>query len=449
VLAAAVGAAMQGRAASERRWTGPARRSVAALSAALRAGRNRRREMLADLDGHALVRALPLWVGTAADVEDLLPPVPGMFDLVILDEAAHLDQIRAAPVLARGRRALIAGDPRQLRLVSFVADVDVTETLRRHGVAHLADRLDVRRSSAFDVAAGAAPLTWLAEHYRSAPHLIEFSARRFYGDRVEVVTRHPRTEGADVIDVVPVPDATVVDGVNAAEVKAAVDLVRALAGDRRGGGIGVLSPFRRQVDALEEALLAAFTVDEIDRFGLRVATVHGLQGSEADTVIVSLGLVDDDPPGRHRFVADPNLFNVMVTRARQRMAVLTSLRAPDGLLADYLAYARRPPSPPTLADDPPDRWTADLAGELRRLGLPVRAGYPVGRWRVDLVVGAGADAAGLICAVHPDGADAHVDRQRTLLRAGWRLHDAFPSRWSGDAVRAALELGLLAGGVGG
>jgi hypothetical protein len=33
-------------------------------------------------------RALPLWVGTLADVDDLLPPVPGLFDLVILDEAS-------------------------------------------------------------------------------------------------------------------------------------------------------------------------------------------------------------------------------------------------------------------------------------------------------------------------------------------------------------------------
>ena len=84
----------------------PARRSATALAAALRAGRNRRREMLAGLDGRMLVRALPLWVGTVTDVEDLLPPVPGLFDLVIIDEAVHVDQIRAAPVLARARRAL-------------------------------------------------------------------------------------------------------------------------------------------------------------------------------------------------------------------------------------------------------------------------------------------------------------------------------------------------------
>ncbi|WP_262285610.1 AAA domain-containing protein [Micromonospora sp. MA102] len=437
-LADAVGTAMRHRAASARRWTGAARRATSGLGAALRAGRNRRRELLAGLDAQALVRALPLWVGTVTDVEDLLPPVAGMFDLVVLDEAAHIDQLRAAPALARARRALVAGDPRQLRFVSFVADVDVAATLRRHGLDRFGDRLDVRRSSAFDVAAGAAPVTWLGEHHRSVPHLIQFSARRFYGDRLELVTRHPRNERADVIDVLTVAGATVVDGVNQAEVTAALDLVRRLAGDPPAGGIAVVSPFRAQADALEAALLAAFDVDEIERLGLRSGTVHAFQGSEADVVLASLGLVDGDPPSRHRFVAEPNLFNVLVTRARARLTVVTSLRSPEGLVGDYLAYAARPPVAPDA--EPVTGWTADLAEELRRLGLPVRPGYPVGRWRVDLCVGTDADAVGVVCAVHPEGVAAHLERQRTLTRAGWRLHDVFASRWADDPIRAALDL---------
>ncbi|MEU0152189.1 AAA domain-containing protein [Micromonospora fulviviridis] len=437
-LADAVGTAMRHRAAGARRWTGAARRATSGLGAALRAGRNRRRELLAGLDAEALVRALPLWVGTVTDVEDLLPPVPGMFDLVVLDEAAHIDQLRAAPALAPARRALVAGDPRQLRFVSFVADVDVAATLRRHGLDRFGDRLDVRRSSAFDVAAGAVPVTWLGEHHRSVPHLIQFSARRFYGDRLELVTRHPRNERADVIDVLTVAGPTVVEGVNRAEVTAAVDLVRRLADDPPAGGIAVVSPFRAQADALEAALLAAFDVDEIERLGLRSGTVHAFQGSEADVVIASLGLVDGDPPSRHRFVAEPNLFNVLVTRARARLAVVTSLRSPLGLVGDYLAYAGRPPVAPDA--EPVTGWTADLAEELRRLGLPVRPGYPVGRWRVDLCVGTDADAVGVVCAVHPEGVAAHLERQRTLTRAGWRLHDVFASRWADDPIRAALDL---------
>ncbi|MFI7024673.1 AAA domain-containing protein [Micromonospora sp. NPDC049900] len=439
-LAEAVGTALRHQVTSARRWTGDARRAAGALGTALRAGRNRRREMLAGLDAEALVRALPLWVGTVADVEDLLPPVSGMFDLIVLDEAAHVDQLRAAPVLARARRALVAGDPRQLRFVSFVSDEDVTATLHRHGLDRFADRLDVRRSSAYDLAAGAAPVTWLGEHYRSTPHLIGFSARRFYGDRLKLVTRHPRTERTDAIDVVTTTDADVVDGVNRAEVDAVLDLVGKLAAQPPGGGIAVISPFRAQADAVEAALLSTYDVDEIERLGLRSGTVHAFQGSEADVVIVSLGLVDDDPPGRHRFLAEPNLFNVMVTRARRHLTVVTSLRSPDGIVADYLRYAAQPPVSTTADTRTSEPWARALAAELDRIGVPVRPGYPVGRWRIDLCVGADTDAVGVICGVHPDGVAAHVERQRTLARAGWRLHDVFASRWADDPIRAALDL---------
>ncbi|GGM51561.1 hypothetical protein GCM10011608_40600 [Micromonospora sonchi] len=440
-LADAVGAALRHQATSARRWTGDARRAANGLGTALRAGRNRRRELLAGLDAEALVRALPLWVGTVADVEDLLPPVAGMFDLVVLDEAAHVDQLRAAPVLARARRALVAGDPRQLRFVSFVSDVEVAAALHRHGLDRVADRLDVRRASAFDLAAGAAPVTWLGEHYRSAPHLIGFSAQRFYGGRLELVTRHPGNERTDAIDVLTVAEATVVNGVNQAEVDAVLDLIGTLADRPPEGGIAVISPFRAQADAIEAALLSTYDVSEIERLGLRSGTVHAFQGSEADLVIASLGLVDDDPPSRHRFLAEPNLFNVLITRARKRLTVVTSLRSPEGILGDYLRYAEQPlPSPSESGNRAADPWIRALAAELERLGLPVRAGYPVGRWKLDLCVGDGAEAVGVICGVHPEGVAAHVERQRTLARAGWRMYDVFASHWTGDPIRAALDL---------
>ena len=433
-LAETVGAALRRATRSAKRWTSDARRGTAALATALRSGRNRRRELLAALDGPPLIRALPLWIGTVADVEDLLPAAPGLFDLVVIDEASHVDQVRAAPVLARARRALIVGDPRQLRFVSFVSDVDVAEVLARHGAD---ERLDVRRVSTYDLAAGAAPAVWLDEHHRCAPHLIGFSARRFYADRIAVATRHPRTEVRDAIDVIRVTDAAVAKGVNAAEVAVVVDVVHGLAASGRTG-IGVVSPFRPQAEALEAALLAAFTVDRIEALRLRVGTVHAFQGSEADVVVASLGLVPTDAAGRHRFVADPHLFNVLITRARERLVVVTSLTSATGLLGDYLAYAEKPPPPDPGADA--TGWAATLSAELHRLGLPVRPGYPVGAWPLDLCVGPAETAIGVLCGVHPDGPAAHLARQRALHRAGWRLVDGFPSRWQGDPRRAALEI---------
>lgn len=74
--------------------------AVAALATALRSGRATRRAQLARIDDR-LTRALPLWLGTLGDIDDLLPPAPALFDVVLLDEASCIDQPLAAPALLR------------------------------------------------------------------------------------------------------------------------------------------------------------------------------------------------------------------------------------------------------------------------------------------------------------------------------------------------------------
>lgn len=434
-LAAAAGALVDARV---RDVPSRARRGAAALGAALRAGRGRRREMLARMGGTGLVEALPLWIGTLRDVEDLLPRVPGLFDLAILDEASQIDQPRAAPALLRARRALIAGDPRQLRHVSFVADLDVAARLDEHGLTELADLLDVRRASALDAGVAATGATWLDEHFRSVPHLIAFSAARFYTQPIRLVTMHPQNERATAIEIVRVDGCRTDAGVNIAEVTAVADVLRDLRGTATS--VGVVSPFRAQADALEDMILAGYDVASIERLGLTAGTVHELQGNERDVVVVSLALSADDPPAARRFLEDPNLFNVMVTRARRQVIVVTSLpEDPGSLVGEYFTHARQPPVPPDAAGTV-GAWTRAIHDELAAAGIPVRAGYPVGRWRVDLCVGDGAGAVAVETEVHEGGSAAHIDRQRTLRTAGWPVVDAFPTRYGGDAVTAAVEL---------
>jgi hypothetical protein len=101
---------------------------------------------------------------------------------------------------------------------------------------------------------------------------------------------------------------------------------------------------------------------------------------------------------------------------------------------------------PAADPAPADGWAGALAAELTRLGVPVRPGCRVGAWRLDLCVGPADTAVAVICDVHPDGPAAHLDRARSLHRNGWRVHEVFASRWSGDPVRGALEIASLLGG---
>jgi AAA domain-containing protein len=430
----------------QRRRRGRAAGTGADLGALLRAGRRQRRRLLRTIDAPALVSALPLWVGTVADADDLLPRVPGLFDLVILDDAGQIDQIAAAGSLLRGARAVVVGDPRQLRhlpSLMSVTDEAVSEAVSGQGLEAHASRLDVRRASVFDVAAGATSVSWLDEHHRSVPHLIEFSARRFYEGRMTVATRRPSTESARAIDTVHV-DVDAPDAADQAkhEVTAALGQIERLSARGRHD-IGVITPFREVADALQAAVMERYDLDDVDRLGLRVGTVEAFRGCEADNIVLVLGLAPGDPVNRRRFVEDPYQFNVMVTRARSHMVVVTSLprptvATPAGLVDSFLAHAdrasgRRAGAPSRL----PSPWVASLVDELRALGVTAQAGYRVGRWTVELCAG---DALAVETAVDPDGVDAHLERHRALRRVGWRTFDGYPSRWDGDAARAAADI---------
>jgi hypothetical protein len=419
------------------------RQAVGALATALRSGQATRRNLLQSIDVRALTRALPLWIGTLGEIETLLPATPGAFDLVILDEASQIDQISASAALLRAKRAVVIGDPRQLRFVSFVADRSVDAAVADHDAHDLRARLDIRRVSAFDLAASTAPVTTLDEHYRSVPHLIGFSARRFYDGRLHVATTHPRTEGVCAIEVRAL-DGLRTDGINQVEVAAAVDEVEAVLDADDLTTIGVVSPYRAQVDAIDALIAERIDISRLERGRVRIGTVHQFQGGECDVVVASFAVGGASDRGRP-FLEDPNLFNVLVTRARRRMVVLQSGEAPrTGLLADYLRWASSAPGrPPDGSADL--RWTNDLADVLRDAAVPVRVAYPAGRWTVDLVIGDGERAVAVTTGEHPDGPEAHLDRYAALRRAGWRQAEAFPSTTDWDPIPAALALARLVG----
>jgi hypothetical protein len=78
--------------------------------------------------------------------------------------------------------------------------------------------------------------------------------------------------------------------------------------------IFVISPFRQVVAGLKTELRGFRSV--------AVSTVHKTQGQERDVVVLVLGS-DPDRPGARAWAAhNPNLLNVAVSRARQRLYVV-------------------------------------------------------------------------------------------------------------------------------
>src|SRR5262249_1543057 len=161
-----------------------------------------------------------------------------------------------------------------------------------------------------------------------------------------VATRRPSTQVRDCIDVVRCSGARDRGGVVRAEVDEVIRLLRSMRFRERS--IGVVTPFRAQADAIQEAILAAFEVSDVAAMALRVGTVHAFQGNERDVVIASMGVGEH---GNWAFVEDPALLAVLLTRARLRMVVVTACEPPaGGLVAQYVAqedttFSGAPPAP--------------------------------------------------------------------------------------------------------
>lgn len=417
------------------------RESLHRLAYSLRLSAAERRAHFRLLDSEFL-QVVPLWIGTLDEIEAVLPAAPALFDLVILDEASQISQLSALPGLARARKAMVVGDSRQLRHVSFVSQDAMERAAAANDLsAALASRLDDRANSAFDAATAVAPVFELTEHFRSAPHIIGFSDRTFYQGRLQLMTQHPRNEARDAIDVITVDGALDREGVSTAEVESVIRLVRRLVakGDQ---SIGVVSPFPTQADALQTALLDEFSLEEIERHRLRVGTVHGFQGTERNHMIISIGAIPGDARAME-IIEDPAIFNVMVTRARSHVTVVTHFdrnTAGAGLLGRYLRHADEPPTPRRTRVHATG-WTERVAREIEQhSGVRVITDYEVAGETIDIVVGEGADAFGIETEVHPRGAARHVERRLALRRAGWDLVSFHRSSCYGKEEEAIATL---------
>lgn len=300
-------------------------------------------------DFKPLLEAFPCWCVTTYAVSGSLPLKPGMFDVAIIDEASQCDIASCFPILYRAKKAVIVGDDKQLPHLSFLEKAKEQSFLSQYGIP---DKYQLmwrfRTNSMFDLADYySMNSVMLDEHFRSLPPIIEFSNREFYGGRMRIMKKDT---GMDkVIEIVQVPDGKVdMDATrNLPEIEALVKyLYDIIVEDERKNpdnpvSIGVISPFRAQVEQLKVSISKVISEHMIRKHQIEVGTAHTFQGDERDVILMSWAYADNSFPQSLVFLQKPNLFNVAVTRARNKVINFISKdvkELPDGLFKHYTAY---------------------------------------------------------------------------------------------------------------
>ncbi|GBF22782.1 superfamily I DNA/RNA helicase [Candidatus Gastranaerophilus sp. (ex Termes propinquus)] len=304
--------------------------------------------LLENQDFKPLLSAFPCWCVTTYAVSNSLPLKSGMFDVVIIDEASQCDIASCFPLLYRAKKAVIVGDDKQLPHLSFLEKAKEQSFLNQYNID---DKYQLmwrfRTNSMFDLANfySTSPVL-LDEHFRSSKPIIEFSSQEFYGGRMKIMQPYFGSN-ADV-KLVCVPDGRVDSDItrNMPECEALIkEMQDIIAGSdpKKPVSLGVISPFRGQVELIKRAVMQVFSEEIIRRHGIEVGTAHTFQGDEKDVTLISWAIAPNSHPQSLTFLQKPNLFNVAITRARKKVINFISKEPnllPEGLFRNYINYIR-------------------------------------------------------------------------------------------------------------
>ena len=307
--------------------------------------------LLENEDFKPLLNAFPCWCTTTYAISNSLPLKPALFDVVIIDEASQCDIASCFPILYRAKKAVIVGDDKQLPHLSFLEKAKEQSFLNQYNID---DKYQLmwrfRTNSMFDLANyySTTPVL-LDEHFRSPRPVIEFSSKEFYGGRIKVMKMTP--ENYCPVELIVVPDGKVDIDItrNTIEAEAVIKKMRDIISEDEEKNpdnptsIGILSPFRGQVDLIKKDVLQMFSLETIQKHSIEIGTAHTFQGDEKDIMLMSWAIADNSRSQSLTFLQKPNLFNVAITRARKKIINFLSKAPntiPEGLLRDYVEYVQ-------------------------------------------------------------------------------------------------------------
>ena len=427
---------------------------------------NLQSRLLEDEDFKPLLEAFPCWCVTSYAVSNSLPLKPALFDVGIIDEASQCDIAGCIPILYRCRKVVIVGDDKQLPHLSFLEKSKEQSFLSQYEIP---DKYQLiwrfRTNSMFDLANyySMTPVL-LDEHFRSPKPLIDFSIQNFYGGKINVMVH---SDDKKVLELVRVKDGRADSDVtrNMPETEALMQRLQELINEdnekqpEKPVSIGIISPFRGQVELIKKALSQLYPDSVLRRHKIEAGTAHTFQGDERDIMMLSFAIADNSFNQSLTFLQLPNLFNVAITRAKKKQIVFLSKdpkSLPAGLLKDYIEYIQRYEAEENsgfsgIGNFYKNVLEKEIAEALRAEGFDVRAGEDIAGVSADLLV---KDEAGRKIIIECDGLEdseksriTQIKKQQILEKTGLMVERMSYREWKLSSKGCILRIkDIFAGG---
>lgn len=384
-------------------------------------------ESYADL----ITQITPCVLMSPDSVSRFLPVLPGMFDIVVFDEASQIRVADAIGAMGRAHSVVVVGDSKQMPPTSFGEPSIAEESSETLNV------VQDEESILSECVQAQIPSHWLSWHYRSQDEsLIAFSNHQYYDDRLSSFPApHADSTGDLGVSLVRVngtfnrSERGAMHRTNQVEADAIVNEIQKRFRHTQDAfpSVGVVTFNAQQRDLIDNMLRdlndERITAALEDPDGLFVKNLENVQGDERDTILFSIAFSANDKGvvplnfGPLSRAGGERRLNVAITRARRQVILFASF-SPDALRAEqtssigikhlrgYLELAQRGAQAATemtgrqaFADQHRDA----IANALRDRGLAVKTDVGLSDFRVDIAVAPGDEPERLVAAVLLDG----------------------------------------------
>lgn len=401
------------------------------------------------------------------------------FDIVVFDEASQIPVWDAVGAIARGRQAIIVGDPKQLPPTSFFQREDDEVEMDDEVVADQESILD-------ECLAARLPQLHLRWHYRSRNEgLIAFSNHHYYENNLLTFPSPHQDQGVSFRYVPGVYDRS---KSRTNRIEADV-LVKELTNRLRDPAlstisIGVVTFSQAQRDLIADLLeVERKKHPEIERFfdlenpeRVFIKNLENVQGDERDAIFFSIGY-GPDAAGKLSMSFGPlnrdggeRRLNVAVTRARKEVVLFSSLKPEQIDLARtrargvqdlkcYMEYAEHGMAAirEAISHDPSADFDSPFEQQvceaLSAKGHTVHAQVGCSGYRIDLAVVDPQCPGRYLLGIECDGANyhrSHTARDRDRLREmvlrglGWDIVRIWSTDWwqNTQAALAKVETAI-------
>lgn len=390
-------------------------------------------------------RAVPGWIMPINRALESLNPKENQFDIIIIDEASQSD-ISSLAILYMGKKLIIVGDDKQVSPMAVGVEVDKLNALKKMYIedkipnAHLYDA----KTSIYDIAATTFQPLMLREHFRCVPEIIGFSNMLSYDFKIK-----PLRDASNSVLLPAVVSYRAENGkrqgnkTNPVEAQNIIALMKSCMEqpEYAGKSFGIISLLGdEQVKVLQRLIEEEIDPKEIISRRILCGNSAHFQGDERDVIFLSVVDSSDGTGPLHlqSYGVDDAFrkrYNVAVSRARDQLWVVHSLDPasdlkPGDIRKTLIDYAINPNAIEVqlseVAEKSESPFEQSVASSLVGRGFHIIQQWPVGAYRLDMVVVSGQKRVAIEC----DGERWHsgedkvredMERQTILERLGWRF----------------------------